>query len=69
MRLTKDWVSTKEVLEMLGICPKHLYKLRKNEFKQGVHYRDIRGKTSLRPTYKWNLKKIEILLNQGAEKR
>lgn len=63
------WVSTQEAVKALGVSKTYLYQLRKDSLKQGIHYRDIRSKNSLRATYKWNIKKIETLLNLGAEKR
>ena len=65
----KTWVSTKEVLDTLGISKTHLYQLRKEQFKHGIHYRDLRSKNAMRATYKWNVNQIEQLLNSPAEQR
>lgn len=61
--LGSDWKPTPAVLSALGLSRFHLYRLRDDGvLKQGEHWRNI-SPTAGRPCYRWNLSKIEAVLN------
>lgn len=61
--LGASWLTTQAVLSALGISRSHLYRLRDDGLlKQGHHWRNISPKAG-RPCYRWNLRKIEAVLN------
>lgn len=68
--LSKDWISTSDAANELGISRNHLLNLKTDgTFKQGKHFRDIRRTNSMRATYKWNLPALQKILDKGPEFR
>lgn len=68
--LSKDWLSTSEAANELGISRGHLLNLKSDgTFKCGKHFRDVRRKNAMRATYKWNLSALQKILNMGPEVR
>jgi hypothetical protein len=69
-RLSSDWVSTSNAVNLLGISRGHLFNLKSDGiFKSGKHFRDVRRINSMRATYKWNLPALQKILNEGPEIR
>lgn len=58
------WVTTPEILRELNISRSHLYRLRDEQLQRGYHYRDIRGKNSIKACYRWHSRRIEKLLDE-----
>lgn len=55
-----DWVATGVVCQILGISPKHLWRLRdEGLLKANHHWRNIARPQAARPTYRWHLKRCE----------
>lgn len=55
-----NWVTGSKVCDHFGFSSKHLAQLRKKgTLKKGVHYRHIGTKMAMRPTYRYNLPRIE----------
>jgi hypothetical protein len=68
--LSPEWVNTATAAQQLGMCTKHLRKLRNDGFfKEGQHWRDIRSPGAARATYQWNLAQCERMLETPAEQR
>jgi len=62
----RDWVSTSIAAESLGTTREFLLKNRYVLFQNGIHWRSI-NPIAARPTYRWNLKKIEELMSSPEE--
>lgn len=59
-RFKTRWVTGKVAAQQLGFSTYHLDKLRKDgTLKRGTHYRDISRKMAMRPSYRYNLSRIE----------
>lgn len=57
--LKPEWVKGPIAAEELGCCVEHLHRLRKDgTLKNRVHFKDISGKRSMRPTWRYNLTAI-----------
>lgn len=63
------WVSTREVLAVVGFSRQHLYNLKNDYLKEGIHYRNISRKNAIKPRFQWHLKNIEKFLATEAKKR
>jgi len=65
-----EWVSTGEACKVLGVGPKHLWRLRDDGLlRQGTHWRNIARPHAARPTYRWHLKRCESALEIKPEAR
>jgi len=68
--LSRDWISTSDAANQLGISRGHLLNLKiDGTFKHGKHFRDIRRTNAMRATYKWNLPALQKILDKGPEVR
>lgn len=68
--LSTDWVSTSDAASQLGISRNHLFNLKSDgTFKLGRHFRDIRRTNAVRATYRWNLPRLQKVLDMGPEVR
>ena len=59
------WVKTNDILFELSITKAHLYRLRNELFKKGIHWKNVALPSSLRPSYRWHLPAINRLFSQG----
>jgi hypothetical protein len=63
---SSEWVPTATLATELGISQKHLRDtLRREVFKPGVHYLNVRP-TGWRPTYRWHRERCLEALNAAA---